>query len=356
MPAKGTDVEVASPKDVLDALGQLGFPAGCRPLRAAASRANPDGTRELLGAGANPDAQDARGSAPLMAACVAREAGQRLAVVRQLLSSGAHPTATNAESLSPLHFSTAVDTDVMDALIAQRPAAVPGASNGTGITLLSLAVPRGQESAVACLLRHGAGDKIQGLQRHDEAKSDLVMAVDAGHENIVRLLVDAGPSALDLREAVHAGVWHRSPRVVHALLAATEGWSRRLVANHPVEGRLMLHLAAASGSLATVHALLWAGAFETFVDAGGDRAANVIGSNRPPCEGRDPYTEAAISRVLERGPAFCARSLAWEESVACGGSNNRRIGTGGSLSTFGVLPTRVFRSRGRASLFRMFCR
>lgn len=342
---------------MLDASGQLGFPAGCRPLHAAASRANPDGTRELLDAGANPNAQDARGSTPLMAACVAREAGQRLAVVRQLLPSGAHPTAANAEGLSPLHFSTAVgDTDVMDALIAQRPAAVASASNGTGITLLSLAVPRGQESAVACPLRHGAGDKIQGLERHDEAKSDLVMAVDAGHENIVRLLVDAGPSALDLREAVHAGVWHRSPRVVHALLAATEGWSRRLVANHPVEGRLMLHLAAASGSLATVHALLWAGAFETFVDAGGDRAANVIGSTRPPCEGRDPDTEAAISRVLERGPAFCARSFAWEESVACGDSNNRRIGTGGSLPTFGVLPTRVFRPRGRASLFRIFCR
>eukprot|EP00752_Nemacystus_decipiens_P006557 g5904.t1 len=329
--AEGADIEVSYTRDVLDDSGELAS-AESRPLHTAASRANLDATRVLRDAGAHPNRRDAKGSTPLIAACVAREAGRRLVVVRQLLESGAHPAVTNMEGFTPLHFSSALgDTDVADTLLARAPAIVDAASRD-GTTPLSLAVSRGQESTVACLLRHGAGS-CAVRPRQQDVRSVLVMAVDAELENIVRLRVDDGPAAADLRDAVHAGVWHSSSKIVHALLDGMQDGPRKVAANHLVGGAPMLHLAAASGSPATTRVLLRAGALEAFVDARGERAADVIGAALPTGAARNPNTKAAIGRMLERGPACRARSWAWE-SIGCGHSGR----TGGSESRcpFGV--------------------
>lgn len=80
----------------------------------------------------------------------------------------------------------------------------------------------------------------------------LSRTVDAGRENMVRLLLDAGESAGGGSRAVHSAVWHRQPRVVHMLLDAIGDAERELGASHEINGVTILHLASARGSLATV--------------------------------------------------------------------------------------------------------
>lgn len=128
--------------------------------------------------------------------------------------------------------------------------------------------------------------------------------------------------------------------------AVKEEAARGLVARDDVEGVPMLHHAASSGSLPMVWVLLSAGTDETIADASGERAAYVIGVDRPSGEARDPVTEAAISRVLERGPAFRARSLAKEESIT--GCDRGRPGTTVRASL--GISVRLFRPRRRVPM------
>lgn len=138
------------------------------------------------------------------------------------------------------------------------------------------------------------------------------------------------------------------------LLASMGGAERELEAGREINGVTVLNLAAACGSLATVRVLLSAGADETSVDTSGQRAADVVGLGQAPGEARDPDTEAAIRRALERGPAFRARSLAWEGRRSSVGSDRGRPAAE-SRAPLGA-PVRLLRPRRRVSLARTCCR
>lgn len=108
----------------------------------------------------------------------------------------------------------------------------------------------------------------------------------------------------------------------------------------------MLHFAAEFTSLGAVKLLLAAGADEAAVDNHGALPRDVIGTAQPefgpPIES-DPTNEAAIARVLKRGPAFRARSWAWP----AGGVSEPRAG----YSSATMIPLSKLRVRAVGVLF-----
>eukprot|EP00903_Cladosiphon_okamuranus_P009888 g9392.t1 len=113
------------------------------------------------------------------------------------------------------------------------------------------------------------------------------MAVENGHESIVRMLLHAGMGVIGggsmaILGAVCRASERRTPRILDMLLGV-EGeerkkfWARQLAGNIPI-----LHHAAMFGSLATVHVCLAARAGENFVNPIGLRASHLMGMKAPP--------------------------------------------------------------------------
>ncbi|CAM9154045.1 unnamed protein product, partial [Sphacelaria rigidula] len=117
--------------------------------------------------------------------------------------------------------------------------------------------------------------------------SSLWMTVENGHENIVRMLVDAGvvvrggPAVIP-GEMCRASA-KRQARILDMLLGVQgetrkKYWTRQLAENTPI-----LHHATMHASLATVHICLVAGADETSINGTGLRASKTYG-NEPPAK------------------------------------------------------------------------
>ena len=188
-----------------------------------------------------------------------------------------------------------------------------------GYTPLRYAVGEGEETSVAFLLAAGASDKNIWWQKQTPS---LWLAVENGHERIVRILVAAGVDVIGGSTAM-LGAMTRASGKGHArilgMLFRVEGearqkrWARQMAGNVPI-----LHHAIMYGSLATVHVCLAAGADERFVTPTGVRADRVI-RPAPPSANKPVELRAAIGRMLRRGPAFRARSWAWPVTVDADG-------------------------------------
>lgn len=214
-----------------------------------------------------------------------------------------------------------------------------------GYTPLACAAKTGVETSVAFLLAAGASDKALWRRL---GVSSLWMAVENGHENIVRMLVNAGMRAIGGGSTVILGAMcraaaQRQARILDMLLgvegeARKKYWTRQLAGNIPI-----LHHATMYGSLTTVHVCLAAGADENSVNGTGLRASQVMGTYAPPNTQNKAKLREAIGRMLQRGPAFRARSWAWPPK-------GDAAGIGASLvtapPTIGRLKTglRVFRA------------
>lgn len=72
----------------------------------------------------------------------------------------------------------------------------------------------------------------------------------------------------------------------------------------------ILHVAAKCCSIPAVHVLLGAGADTDNADTNGTLAIDQIGPLLPD-DNRNGSTEEAVRRMLQKGPAFRARSWAW---------------------------------------------
>ncbi|CAM9568856.1 unnamed protein product, partial [Laminaria digitata] len=173
------------------------------------------------------------------------------------------------------------------------------------------------------LLSLGAIDPPMPLD--EEILSPLLVAVYRGFVGVVRILLgEAGFRAIGgrraLPDALYNAVRFCRARMLRLLLAAEGEEKRSELANTNIcdkHYRRLLHVGARFCCPAAVSILLEAGADEETLDSDG----------RIPLDGGAPMDRGkgvAIRRMLQRGPAYRARSWAWpsdaEEADDAGGS------------------------------------
>ncbi|CAM9423517.1 unnamed protein product [Scytosiphon promiscuus] len=325
----GCDLEVASRIDPPDTDApwdcmldpRLAFPEGTKALHAAALGKSLRGVKLLLELGADCNAEDWKGRTPLCPAlvCVSKNRKVGTAIVRALLDGGANPARRSGpHGETVLHFALNEDApvDVINMLVANSPAALNLPDN-RGITPLARAAGEGDVGAAACLLSAGATDK-EVLSEYGFCS--LYAAVQMGKEKVFDLLVDHGIEEAVGLEAIpraleYAAQFKRVSMLQVLLGLDAKARQEKRARRGSVKYLELLDHAVRYGawrrggteafqaSLATIHILLSAG-----TDVGG--TGDVIGMSLPAHQ-RDPRKEAAISRMLERAPAFTARSWAW---------------------------------------------
>jgi ankyrin repeat protein len=220
---------------------------GQTPLLHAIRRENEVIVRELLEKGANLEAQDAEGRTPL-AAAVRRELK---AIVRLLLDKGANLETPDAKGLTPLWHALLGNNATIVALLLEKGADhetknpkglsphLRSTTNSTllihdaiehgheevirllltldadveqrdtqGLTPLALAVLRNDELSVKLLLEKGvSSNSLRVIGSTRDLKGKIHTAINAGNENVVRLLLVMG---VDIEERRESG-WRMTP-------------------------------------------------------------------------------------------------------------------------------------------------
>lgn len=154
------------------------------------------------------------------------------------------------------------------------------------------------------------------------AVDPLGVAVFNNDERIVQLLLDRGLEAIGgayvLHCAMGGAIQTGRARLLERLLCI-EGEDRKAHwAGILYDGSMpMLHFAAGFGGVAPLGVLLAAGASERQCDYTGACASEYVG-RRVSVEQASPSKNAALRRMLERGPAYRARSRAWPSHAAVG--------------------------------------
>lgn len=238
---------------------------------------------------------------------------------RLLLEVGAKPTKVNDDARLPLHLPTQHGDAMAFGALLSRATKTLNRVTKQGETPLFLWALRGHARAVAILL--GAGDSNREIYAKREMASEFLCplnrAVREGHEHVVLLLLDKAMAAiggsLPIPLTAFVGAVKGYGRILQMVLCADgeereEHFVRNGMASAPV-----LHDSAAYGRLSITRACLAAGGNAWDVDQYGQLANDVVGTR---VEGqRSPRTEAAIHRMLQRAPAFRARSWLWPGSV-----------------------------------------
>lgn len=367
---KGANVDAKTTEDGRDIYGRSNtINDGTQALHAAAFCGKVEALNVLLQAGADPNAVDSEGFTTLMAVCSEQGvASTRLAMVCALLEAGAMPETFTYGGMTAMHMAASTGAiDVIDLLFAMAPTTLNHITHGNA-TPLSTAAQHGQEGAVAHLLALGATDEVVARR----GMSALVAAVQQNQVGVLRILLGSAkgkkvvggtslvPQAMGL--AVSRG--GRNAAKILQMLVAVEGEERQ---RHWVGLSLgdgpMLHAAAAFNSLEGVHVLLEAGADEAEKAADGRRASDLVGSALPICD-RDDDVEAAVCRMLRRGPAFRARSWAWSPMATGAPPRPSPPPGGGEVPSttsdrsppIGPLGVRVFSPMDRRFLTRRFAR
>ncbi len=113
--------------------------------------------RQLLKAGADPDARDEQGCTPIFSAVL----GGSVGLLGLLLEGGATVDAQDENGWTALHFAAAEVLPEMTAMLLGR-GANPNLKDGEGCTALWRAVhgARGRGDVIAALCKHGAKDDI----------------------------------------------------------------------------------------------------------------------------------------------------------------------------------------------------
>ena len=288
---------------------------GSRALHIAAAHGKIGAFMALIRAGANVNATDAEGRTPLIYACNvtggAATRQQRAAIAQALLDNGADPSIASDTGAVAMHFAaTHANEDVIDTLFSASPPTL-NVMTAQGHTPLCSAAGEGNERTVSHLLSLGASD-LEAFSR--KGWNALNLAAQKGQVGVCRLLIDTGLDAVGgLEKIPHAIVYAIQHRRILELLLAVEGEDRRHHwATCCLQGWQMLHYAAAYCSLAAIPALFAAGADETSTfDPRGQCPNDVIGVKWVENNEVDDDLEDAIDRMLQRGPAYRARSWAY---------------------------------------------
>lgn len=324
---KGACVNAGSLDDLRcsDGLEVLG--KGVRALHVAINHYHLKVFRVLLRAGADADAANGKGLTPLMLTCILEDSGrgaERAVMARELLEAGADPALADFQGKTALGFAAArSQTDLIDILLRRSPTTLNRATPD-GLTPLYAAAMSGKDKAVAHLLSAGARQPPASAEKD---MCPLVAAVRENHGEVVRvLLTGEGLKAIGgsdaIPRAVGAATATRKGRagIVDMLLSAEgeerrQHWARCCYKEDPV-----LHCAVSFGNISAARVLLAAGADEWAENTEGRWARDVVGFNAPSLQ-RDPAKKGAIVRMLERGPAFRARSFAWPAGPNAGGGH-----------------------------------
>ena len=368
---RGADLEVAtvdgrglpgSFRVLLDGGSRKVPLTGSKSLHAAVYGGKTAALRVLLEAGASPNSTDAHGVTPLMVACATNpddldrrpyfDAEQRIEALHALLNAGADPTVRDQNGQAATHYAAGVgDISSIELLLAKAPSTINEIDN-TGCTPLGMAASSGQASTVSFLLSAGAREPTV-CSSDTIRKGALLLAVKGNRQTVVRVMLEQGLEAVGglalVPEALRSSVQRGFIGIIWLLLNVQGEERQRFWANYHVFaefdflayvamipagtplGRVneilmdkfsaayrtpLLHLAAKYCSLRATHALLSADADEHYVVRGDNcwsednRASDVVGEWQESDEG-DATRESALRRMLQRGPAFRARSWAW---------------------------------------------
>ncbi|CAB1098483.1 unnamed protein product [Ectocarpus sp. CCAP 1310/34] len=337
--SKGADLET-----------EARFPAGSRAIHAAISGENPTALSVLLEAGADFNSRDGAGETPLMLTALA-DTGALLA--RELFKVGASPFVKNADGMSAMHVAAGLgNLEVMTVILTNTPSALNVLDN-KGFTPMGIAALRGQRRAVFHLLSAGASDL--GV---DEQNAAILWACDGGHPRMVRMMLEHGINRVGglgaIPNSIGVAVQGRQAKILEMLVSAEGEENRRKWAECRLRDGTPLHLAAAWVSVRAIHVLLSAGARETLPNGYGKLASEEVGiALRPPAR-RSPRKEAAVVRMLQRGPAYRARSYGWPTLDGGNGTSDVTLSsrTRGANS-FGV---QIFRPTGTRFFATRFAR
>lgn len=350
----GANLETAASRDLRNDDGELVYPRGTHPVHAAAYCGRIEALRALLRAGARPNAKDCYGWTPLMAACDVYPylAQPRAMMIKVLLDAGALPSMVNDYGCVPLTIAaTRGADDAVEVLAAAAPDTVNHVDRKR-LTPLSSAATQGHERTVRLLLSAGASDKEA---RAEKRRSSLELAATAGHDGVVAALLDSGLAAVGGSEAVghamKAAIKAGHPRILDVLLGVEGEEMRAHRANSSVHtssdpdgGCPLLSLATAGCCLAATSVLLAAGADERVFEAIGIPASRIVGRVLE-SDKRDEAKDAGLVRMLQRGPAFRARSYCWpvQASDAVGVAAVVTVSSGRQARLRVPLGVRVFR-------------
>ncbi|KAK3233710.1 hypothetical protein CYMTET_56014 [Cymbomonas tetramitiformis] len=229
---RGMEEMEAAARALLEAGAGVNAGTGRRPLHAAAEKGMVEMVRELVGKGAEVDAEDGEGRTALTVAL----AGGKEAAARALLEAGAGVNAGTGRR--PLHAAAEKGLVEMVRELAGKGAEVD-AKDGEGRTALTVALAGGMEAAARALLEAGAGVNAGTGRR------PLHAAAEKGMVEMVRELVgkDAEVDAEDEegRTALTVALVGGMEAAARALLEAGAGVNAGT-------GRRPLHAAAEKGT------------------------------------------------------------------------------------------------------------
>lgn len=306
---------------------ETGIPAallGERALHIAGRGGSVEIVRLLLERSrADPNTTDRRGCTPLSAACEYQYACVEM--VQLLLDAGADPTLIETNGFNALHLvALRGHTDLVDMLYSRAPATL-NTPSADGATPLSIACYEGHEEVVSKLLALGA---MLRMPRDDSGMLPLALAIRKGFVGVVRVLMnEGGIKALGggtvLPRALSTAIRFGQAEILRLLLTVDGEEGRSQWANINVKGKTLLHYGAGHCYPATVSILLEAGADEAARNSQGRVPGAVIGlllgadvdDNHRQLDRRE---EVAVRRMLQRGPAYRARSWAWPADEEAG--------------------------------------
>lgn len=140
------------------------------------------------------------------------------------------------------------------------------------------------------------------------------------------MFLDGGVEAIaGLGGVLETALRYTMPRwrttILSMLLAAEGREGEQRWANCTFRGISLLHTAASYNALPNISVLLRAGADETAVCPTGETPHGAVGQNvkEDTRATGDPAEEAAVHRMLARGPAYRAHSYSWPTATDAGG-------------------------------------
>ena len=253
------------------------------PLHLAAQAGSTEAVRKLIGAGAEPNARDARGRTPLFHPA---RAG-RTELIGVLIAAGAGPDAADNDGSTPLHLAAAENNTDTAQLLLKTGGDPNARKEADGNAPLHLAARRGYTGIARLLLEHGA--TVDAPNRR--GWTPLRIAMQMGHEDLVRALIEHGADVNrteDHGTPLQLAVGRGDANIARILIAGGADVTVR-----DEERRTLLHLAARTGDLAVA---------EVLIEAGVDSSARCA-DDRTPADVAREHGHQEVAELLEEAAA-----------------------------------------------------